>query len=64
MLDEQSVERARVSGRDERDNLARPLRTGRPEEVAQVALMLASDESSLVNGAIIPVDGGLTAKND
>lgn len=35
-----------------------PYRTGRPEEIAAMALFLASDESSLVNGAIIPVDSG------
>ncbi len=33
-------------------------RIGRPEEVAQVALFLASDMSSYVTGADIPVDGG------
>ncbi len=33
-------------------------RIGNPQEVAQVALFLASDMSSYVNGAIIPVDGG------
>ncbi|MGC6475365.1 MAG: SDR family NAD(P)-dependent oxidoreductase [Parvibaculales bacterium] len=33
-------------------------RIGNPKEVAQVALFLASDMSSYVNGAIIPVDGG------
>jgi NAD(P)-dependent dehydrogenase (short-subunit alcohol dehydrogenase family) len=36
-------------------------RIGRPEEVASVALFLASDESSYVSGAVIPVDGGMLA---
>jgi NAD(P)-dependent dehydrogenase (short-subunit alcohol dehydrogenase family) len=37
-------------------------RLARPEETAQVALFLASDEASYVNGAIVPVDGGWTAR--
>jgi NAD(P)-dependent dehydrogenase (short-subunit alcohol dehydrogenase family) len=37
-------------------------RLGRPDEVAQVALFSASDAASYVNGAIIPVDGGWTAR--
>ncbi len=36
-------------------------RFGRPEEVAQLALFLASDESSFMTGTIVPVDGGFTA---
>jgi NAD(P)-dependent dehydrogenase (short-subunit alcohol dehydrogenase family) len=37
-------------------------RFGTPNEVAQTALFLASDESSFVTGAIIVVDGGFTSK--
>jgi NAD(P)-dependent dehydrogenase (short-subunit alcohol dehydrogenase family) len=36
-------------------------RTGRPEEVANAALFLLSDEASFVTGATLPVDGGVTA---
>lgn len=36
-------------------------RVGRPEEIAQVVLFLCSAEASYVSGAIIPVDGALTA---
>ena len=37
-------------------------RLGRPEELASVALFLASDESSFVTGAIVAADGGQTAQ--
>ncbi|NCA13803.1 MAG: SDR family oxidoreductase [Proteobacteria bacterium] len=36
-------------------------RLARPEEIAQVALFLASDEASYVTGTEIAVDGGYTA---
>src|SRR6188472_3458508 len=36
-------------------------RLGKPREVVNAALFLASDESSYVNGATFLVDGGLTA---
>lgn len=37
------------------------LRIGKADEIAKVALFLASDEASYVNGAILPVDGGWLA---
>ncbi len=55
---------ARMSGLGEEEILARqeariPLRRlGTPEEVAQVALFLASAQASYVTGAIVPMDGG------
>jgi meso-butanediol dehydrogenase/(S,S)-butanediol dehydrogenase/diacetyl reductase len=37
-------------------------RLGRPAEVAELALFLASDESSFMTGAICPIDGGMFAQ--
>jgi NAD(P)-dependent dehydrogenase (short-subunit alcohol dehydrogenase family) len=36
-------------------------RVATAEEVAEVAVWLASDEARFVNGAVVPVNGGLTA---
>ncbi|MBB3113290.1 NAD(P)-dependent dehydrogenase (short-subunit alcohol dehydrogenase family) [Paenibacillus phyllosphaerae] len=36
-------------------------RTGEPEEIAKVALFLASDDSSFVNGTVVTADAGWTA---
>lgn len=37
-------------------------RGGQPHEVAEVAAFLVSDRASFVSGAVIPVDGGWSAK--
>lgn len=37
-------------------------RVGDAEEIAQVVLFLAGDESSFMTGAVVPVDGGNTAQ--
>ena len=36
-------------------------RWGQPEEVAKMALFLASDDSAFVTGGMFAVDGGYTA---
>ena len=45
------------------DNMAAryPFGVGQPEDIANVALFLASDESRMVNGAAIPAEGGFSA---
>ena len=41
---------------------AQPMgRIGQPEEIADVAAYLASQYASFINGAVIPVDGGIEA---
>ncbi|MDP1987207.1 SDR family oxidoreductase, partial [Phenylobacterium sp.] len=38
-------------------------RAGVPDEIAHMALFLASDEASYVNGQAIAVDGGLSSSH-
>ena len=38
-------------------------RVGEPDDIANAAMFLASDEASWITGAVLPVDGGLLAGN-
>jgi NAD(P)-dependent dehydrogenase (short-subunit alcohol dehydrogenase family) len=53
---------AREAGKGHKIGQLNPLqRPGAPEEIAAMALFLAGDESSYVNGQAFPVDGGLSS---
>ena len=53
---------ARARGTADRIGQLNPLRrAGQPEEIAALALFLATDEASYVNGQAIAVDGGLSS---
>lgn len=55
-------EYARSAGKEGKIGQLNPLRRGgQPDEIARVALFLASDEASYVNGQAWAVDGGLSA---
>ena len=55
---------ARAKGTEEKIGQLNPLqRYGQPAEIAHMALFLASDEASYVNGQFIAVDGGLSASH-
>ena len=53
---------ATESGRKTREGIEAYARCGRPDEIASAVLFLASNDSSYVNGEIMAVDGGLSAR--
>jgi NAD(P)-dependent dehydrogenase (short-subunit alcohol dehydrogenase family) len=61
-MTQETFERARERGTHGKIGQLNPLqRAGGPEEIAAMALFLASDEASYVNGQAFPVDGGLSS---
>lgn len=52
----------KAATRDPKDFATPITRQGTPEDVAELALFLASQESSYITGQIIPIDGGISVQ--
>ncbi len=65
MMQSLEIEKTQAEIREIRGHFTDMIPLGRyadPSEIADVIAFLASDNSSFVNGAVIPVDGGLKAQ--
>ena len=63
-MTQRAFDYARDAGKQDKLGQLNPLRrAGAPEEIAKVALFLASNEASYVNGQAWVVDGGLSASH-
>lgn len=48
-------------GRGDFSSATHPFAVGEPEDIANIALFLASDESRMIQGATLVADGGISA---